>query len=153
MDFEKPNEQNSCISCMITYCSENFHKIYFWALLCVASNWKLKTCLASASKTHALKLVVESHITGVSLGCALYKSWAILHFQGLFWVELRPFVFLLDIRAKFAPGLLGWQRLVPASFRRWVGVLSSPTSAHCWGALGLCTLYNRNFLQLLAQIR
>ena len=30
-----------------------------------------------------------------ALGCALYKSWAILYLQEFFWVELDPFVFLL----------------------------------------------------------
>ncbi len=46
-------------------------------------------------------------------------------------MELDSYVFLLDIKARFVPGLLGWSRLVPASFKRWRGVQSSPTSSRC----------------------
>ena len=48
----------------------------------------------------------------VPMGCALYKSWVILHLQELahlsFFLVLEP--------ARFTPGLLGCPRLVPVNF-------------------------------------
>ena len=63
---------------------------FLWVMLKLAEKWK-DLCYILPMRI----FVVESHIARVLLGCALYKSWAILHLQGLFWVELGLFVFLL----------------------------------------------------------
>ena len=101
---------------MISIC---FHSLYFLLLLLSIFLHSIRTSqvcpwvvglaphLVLASFQHWGECCRVPHRRG-ALGCALYKSWVILHLQKLFWVELDLFIFLLGIRASLILVDLGY---------------------------------------------